>query len=122
MSSQSSQCIRYLTLYTGTIILPVITRCYQTQSHGERLYLREYLRQYCRYSSKGQYLCNVHTTPYTSVPSLMTSVTDSRLSVIIIRLPCQSLSETQYLSESTLHLTLLSPTEKGEQVNFLFLI
>ena len=105
MSSQLSQCIRYLTLFTGTIVLPVTAWCLQSQSLTERLYLWRYLRLLYQYLSKGQYLCNGHITPYTNIPSLMSSVTVSSLSVVTLRLLRQSLTERQYLCESTLHLT-----------------
>ena len=105
MSSQLSQCIRYLTLFTGTIVLPVTAWCLQSQSLTERLYLWEYLRQFRQSQPKGQYLCNGHTTPYTNIPSLMSSVTVSSLPVVILRLLRQTLSNEQYLCESTLHLT-----------------
>ena len=115
MSSQTSQNARYLlTLVTGTILLPVIIWYFQSQSHVERLYLWKYLRQFHQSLSKGQYQCKRHIIPYTIIPSLITSVTVSRLSVIIRCLLCQSPTERQYLSESTFHLTPYIPTVKGE--------
>ena len=105
MSSLLYHSTRYLTLFSGTIVLPVIAWCLQSQSQAERLYPWQYLQLLRQSQSKGQYLCNGHTTPYTNIPSLMLSVTVSSLPAEYSRLLRQSLSNGQYLCESTLHLT-----------------
>ena len=66
-SSLLSQTTRYLTLFSGTIVLPVTV-----------LMSVVILRLHRQSQSKGQYLCEGYITPYTIIPSLTRAVPVSR--------------------------------------------